>query len=112
MASNLSIGKDINGAIDDSIAVSENLYAATLAANTPTSIVVPPNVDVVYFSFGSSGDVWVDMQNTASVPASMFVKTTSELNPVSRAVTPGKTISFLCLFANPVQISFYNTRNI
>lgn len=112
MASNLSIGKDINGAIDDSIAVSEHIYAATLSAGVPTNIIVPQNVDVVYFSFGGSGDVWVDMENSASIPGSVFVRTTSELNPVSRCVTPGKTISFLCLFANPVQISFYNTRNI
>lgn len=110
MISNLIIGKDVNGAIDDSIPVSDNIYAVTLAANTVSSVMVPQGIDTVYFSYGSSGDVWVDMTGIPTIPGGVFVKTTSELNPVSRAVTPGATISFICLFANPVQISFYNTR--
>lgn len=112
MSTNLIIGKDLNGAIDDAINVSDNIYAITLTANTPASIIVPQNVDVAFFSYGGSGDVWVDMKNTATIPGALFVKTTSELNPVSRYVTPGKTISFVCAAINPVEVSFYNSRNI
>lgn len=111
MSSNLAIGKDINGEACDTINASVNIYAATLAADDATALIVPQNVNVAYFSYGSSGDVWVDLKNTATIPDATFIETTSELNPVSRFVNPGSTISFKCLFANPVQVSFYNNRN-
>ncbi len=110
MSANLSIGKDINGAISDTIYISKDKYAVTLTANIAESITVPENVDSVYFSFGSSGDVWVDCENTAVIPGGSFAATTSELRPVSRFVRPGQHISFICAFVNPVQVSFYNLR--
>jgi len=111
MSSTLAIGKDINGAVCDTLHVSSLIYAATLAADDATPLIVPENVNVAYFSYGSSGDVWVDIKNTATIPDATFIETTSELNPVSRFVVPGQTISFKCLVANPVQVSFYNNRN-
>jgi hypothetical protein len=112
MSTNLIIGKDVNGAIDDAIPVSQNIYAITLTASTAASIIVPANVDVAYFSYGGSGDVWVNMSGAATIPGSLFVQTKSELNPVARYVIPGETISFICSAINPVEVAFYNSRNI
>lgn len=111
MSSTLSIGKDINGAVCDTLSVADNLYSATLAAITETSIVVPSGVNVAYFSYGSSGDVWVSLKGIAAFPPPAFTQTTSELNPVSRYVVPGQTISVICSAINGIQISFYNNRS-
>lgn len=111
MSTNLSIGKDINGTNCDTIGIAAQKVAATLAASTITNTTVPENVNAAFFSYGSSGDVWVNISGTASIPSASFVATNSELNPVSRFVIPGQVISFICEFSNPVQISYYNTRN-
>lgn len=110
MSTNLSVGLDINGVVCDTIDTSSIMRSVTLASNTVTNVVVPENVNCAFFSYGSSGDVWVSRSGNASIPGASFVSTTSELNPVSRFVVPGQTLSFICLFANPVQISFYRTR--
>lgn len=110
MSSNISIGLDINGSACDTIPIAATKYAVTLSASVVTNVVVPQNVNCAYFSYGSSGDVWVSLTGNAAIPGASFVLTNSELNPVSRFVIPGQTISCICLFANPVQISFYNNR--
>lgn len=109
MSTPLNIGKDINGAICDTIGVAADKRAATLTANTAQSVIVPPNVNSAFFSFGSSGDVWVSIDSTASLPGGIFSPTNSELNPKSRYVLPGQNISCVCSVTNAVQISFYNT---
>lgn len=110
MSNNLIIGKDINGTVSDTISPSSEMYRAALPAGVAIDVTVPQGVDRVFFSYGSSGDVWVDLQNDATIPASTFELTTSELRPASRFVTPGNTVSCICDVINSIQISFYNGR--
>jgi hypothetical protein len=108
MSTLLNIGKDNTGTDSDTVAISENNYTIVLAAGVPTSITVPQNVDRAYFAFGGGGDVWVDFDGTATIPGASFTQSTLQLNPVSRFVLPGNTISFVCMTANGVQVAFYN----
>ena len=111
MSTSLIIGKDINGSVSDTLHVSSNIVRGVLPAGVATDVVVPENVDRAFFAFGSAGDVWVDIQNTATTPGAAFEETTAELNPVSRFVNPGDTISCICSVINSIQISFYNGRS-
>ncbi|MGN6347048.1 MAG: hypothetical protein ACTHME_05035 [Candidatus Nitrosocosmicus sp.] len=111
MSTSLIIGKDINGFVCDTIHVSSDIVRAMMGANVAIEVVVPENVDRAFFAYGSAGDVWVDIQNTATLPSAGFSSTTTELNPVSRFVNPGDTISCICSVINTIQISFYNGRN-
>lgn len=107
MATRLFIGKDLNGTPCDTIYVSENIVRGTIGAGVAESITVPENVDTAYFAYGGAGNFWVDLQDTATVPGSTQESSTAELNPVSRFVTPGSTISIICSVINEYQISFY-----
>jgi hypothetical protein len=107
MATRLFIGKDLNGTPCDTIYVAENIVRGILGAGVAENITVPANVDTAYFAYGGAGNVWVDLQNTASVPGSTQESSTAELNPVSRFVTPGATVSIICSVINEYQVSFY-----
>ena len=107
MATRLFLGKDLNGTPCDTIYVAENIVRGTSGAGVAVDVTVPENVDTVYFSYGNAGDYWVDLQNTATAPMSTMENSTSELNPVSRFVIPGETVSLLCDVINTYQLSFY-----
>ena len=110
MASNLIIGKDINGTVSNTISASSQIRRALLPDGVAIQTVVPPNVNAAFFAYGGKGDVWVDLVNAATLPINSFEDTTAELNPVSRYVIPGTSISCICSVENDVEISFYNTR--
>ena len=108
MSTRLLIGKDINGTICDTIGVAENLVRGASGAGVAVDIVVPPNVNAAFFAFGGAGDYWVNLAGTATVPSSPLESSSSELNPVSRYVKAGSTISLICSSINVYQVSFYS----
>jgi hypothetical protein len=110
MSTKLLIGTDINGVVCDAIGVAQNIIRGASGAGVAVNITVPQNVDTAYFSFGGGGDYWVDLTNTATAPAVPMESSTSELNPVSRFVVPGSTVSLYCSVINVYQVSFYATR--
>jgi hypothetical protein len=107
MATRLFIGKDLNGTVCDTIYPSENIVRGSVGAGVAVNITVPQNVDTAYFVFGGVGNFWVDLKNTATIPSATQQASTAELNPVSRFVVPGSTISLICSVINVYQVSFY-----
>lgn len=110
MSTPLIIGKDINGTVSDTIYTAKDIVRAILPAGVALATVVPSNVDSAYFAYGSQGDVWVDIQNAATLPTTSFQSTTAELNPVSRYVNPGQTITAICDIDNPIEIFYVYER--
>ncbi len=113
MATRLFIGKDLNGTPCNTIvSPTSNTVMAQLPATVAIETTVPENVDTAYFAFGGQGDVWVNLYDAAILPTNTFASTTSELNPVSRFVTTGMTISAICRVDNDIQISFVNANKV
>ncbi len=108
MATRLLIGRDLNGTPCDTIYVAENIVRGIAGAGVAVDITVPPNVDTAYFSYGGAGDFWVDLQASATLPMGTMENSTSELNPVSRFVISGNTVSLICEVINSYQVSFYS----
>ena len=108
-----------------------------LAADTPTTIGVPPNSDVAYFSYSAATpvDVWVDIDGDANEPNpggvdGLFlledgdellledgdnlllegnIQTgTLNLNPDVRQVTNIDELSFFCTTQTFVSVEFYS----
>lgn len=108
MSARVFIGKDLQGVPCDTIYPSSNIVRGVTPAGTPVEIDVPPNSDAAFFAFGGTGNVWVDsLGNEATLPSGSSESSTAELNPVSRFVTPGGTISLICSVINEYQVSFY-----
>lgn len=107
MATRLILGKDINGTKTSTVFVSENIVRGVAGAGVAVNITVPENVDSAFFAYGGAGNFWVDTLNTATLPGSSQESSTAELNPVSRYVTPGETVSLICSAINEYQVSFY-----
>lgn len=108
----LDFGRDVQGYNAFSPIPSKNMYNATLAAATARTVTTPSNYQswVVAFSYEPATKVWVDFTGaTAAVPvSSSFAATTSELNPASRKVVAGQTISVITANTTAdIGVSFY-----
>jgi hypothetical protein len=95
----LNFGRDVQGMNAYAPYTSTNKYSATLAAGTPTSIVVPSSSEnwIVAFAYQPGTTIWVDLTGAAAaVPAGgTLVASTAELNPGQRKMTAGDTISMI-----------------
>ena len=108
MATRLLLDKDINGNVTFGLPVCDSMQRIELAANTAASITVPIGKTKALFTYSNAGDVWVDYQNTATLPSGSFAVTTSELRPILRSgLVAGQTLSFICPTTAYVHIAFW-----
>ncbi len=98
----------------------KNIYTATLAVATDTSLTVPsvsslgnfPSTSeakiLAVFSYEPSKKVYVALNATAAVPVGApFAASTSELLPPAKLVHAGDTLHFICAAAADVSVAFY-----
>ena len=103
-----SLVRDINGYNGFGLQFSNQIYSATLAQNTDTTLDVPldgpqgacssstTNRFIAIFEYQVGSDVFVALNGTAAVPAGgSFALTTSEQNPVARYCSAGDILHFL-----------------
>ena len=95
----LNFGRDVQGYNAYAPTPSQDVFNATLATGTATSITVPKNFQtwIVAFSYQPGTDVWVDFTGaTAAVPAGgTLASATATLNPGARTVQAGSHISMI-----------------
>lgn len=120
---------EVKGINDFAQQYSDQIYNATLAATTNTTLTVPGGgvmgsissqgsensknkvYAVIRVSFGD--EVWLSVGSTAAVPAgASFVKATSEIvtsdNPITKLVSVGDVLNFFTAGATTsVSVTFY-----
>lgn len=97
------------------------IYSATLAAATNTTLTVPSMsaigtlnsttlpLYVAIFTYAPSAKVYVANNATAVVPAgAAFAVASSSLNPTARVVKGGDVINFICTAGADVTVEFYS----
>jgi hypothetical protein len=99
MSTLLNFGRDIQGYNAYAPTTAKDKWNATLVSGAETSITVPSNhkMWIAVFSIQPGANVWVDLTGaTAAFPAGgTLVVCTAELNPGSRTVNAGDTISMI-----------------
>ena len=112
MSTQLNFARDAQGLNAYSPSRSKDIWKANLASGAESHFTVPSNhqVWVAVFSIQPGTDVWVDLSGaTAAAPATgTLTATTAELNPGSRTVYAGDTIS--CITDNTsaeISVSLY-----
>lgn len=90
------------------------LYSATLAISTDTTLTIPGDAPryKALIKCEPAGEVWVALNNTASIPAgASFAATNSEMileNGVCREVNSGDVLHFFSATAsNDVSVALY-----
>jgi len=77
-----------------------------LEANVPQSLVVPPGAS--FASFSGNVDIWVTTRGVAAVPSiSSDDGSAPELNPGTRRVSAGTTISVVAATAGSVSVAYF-----
>jgi hypothetical protein len=110
--------RDVTGATAYAPMPSQNIYNATLASGTATSITIPANFEywIVAFSYQPGTDVWVDFTGaTAVVPSGgTLAAATATLNPGARTVKsifPGGAAATISIVTDTttadVSVEFY-----
>jgi hypothetical protein len=114
MATPLNMVRDINGFNSFGTAFSDLKKSTILVQNISQSFVVPSTGDSTYknwlavFCFQPGSSIWVALNDIAAIPSGAFSDTTSELNPSSRYVSFGDTLSFISTDAlNEIGVVFY-----
>lgn len=108
MSTPLLLGKDINGNVTFGLPVCDSMVRIELAADTAVSTTVPVGKTKALFTYSNAGDVWVDYQNSATLPSGSFASTTAELRPILRSgLRAGQTLSFRCPTTSYVHIAFW-----
>ncbi len=110
----LKFGKDCNGFNAFAPRPSTNMWSANLNSGGLTSITVPSDFDEYNFCLAiqPGTSIWVDFTgDDAAYPLSdTLSSTTSELNPASRTVLAGSTISLITSDTNAeVGVVLYGT---
>lgn len=95
----LNFGRDVQGYNAYAPAAASDNWSATITNGAETHITVPSNYAkwIAVFSYQPGSNVWVDLSGgTAIVPVgATLASTTSCLNPASRTVYAGGTISMI-----------------
>jgi len=106
--------RDINGFNSFGTAFSDTKKSVILVQNIEQNFTVPSTENSTYknwlavFCFQPGASIWVALNNTAAIPGASFSDTTSELNPASRYVMGGDTLSFISTDAlNEIGVIFY-----
>lgn len=116
--------RDVSGAVTYGLPFSNNIYSATLTANTDTTLTVPyidamgnatlngtalPNIMAI-ISWTQGNDLFVALGATAAAPAgASFASTTSEQNPAVKYVQGGQVMHFKTASTGVnVTVSFYS----
>jgi|ERR1700722_616603 len=117
MSTKLNFGRDNQGLNAYAPQFPTDIFTATLAAGTASSVVVPSNFDMWIMSIAiqPGGEVWVAHTNKGQTPViaavpvgGTFAAATSELNPGARMVNKGDNISVITANTTcDVEISFY-----
>lgn len=111
MSTILDLQNDVKGTNTFGRPFSSQIFTATLAANTHSTITVPSNFPnwIAYFAYKSGVDVWVSINGTAAVPAgSTFAAAVSELNPEILKVKAADVIDIITATATTdVSVSLY-----
>lgn len=110
MATKFAMSRDINGYNGFGLPFSVDGAFTTLAQNVAQSFTVPSDYPnwIAVFSYSVGSNVFVNGMGTATVPGGTVTDSTSQLNPVARAVKGGQTISVITPdTAAYVQISYY-----
>lgn len=104
----LSIGKDINGAVDFSLPAPVMTWDGVLAANVVTTMTTPPNFNRAFFSYAVGTNVWVTLDGSAPVVPASDDFSKQELNPSIRQIliAGGQTIKMISDTASHVNIRF------
>lgn len=96
--------------VDDfGLQISQQMYDTTLAAGVEQTLTVPgsaPKYKAV-LDFGKAGDVWVAVNNTATVAGAAFATTDSRLNPKCLEVKGGDVMHFISGGTPAVSVAFY-----
>ena len=98
MSTVFNFGRDVQGYNAYAPDFSTDKFNTILVSGVPETVTVPSNhqVWIVSFSPQAGTNIWVAYNSTADVPATgSFVSTNSELNPGSRRVYAGDTISLI-----------------
>jgi len=85
---------------------SDSVNARALAANTAESMTVPAGAN--YVAFSATGDFYVNVGTTATVPGDVTDGAGSELNPTIRALNGAGTISIIAPATCVVTAAFYS----
>jgi hypothetical protein len=112
MSTLLNFGRDVQGYNAYAPATSTDKFSATLVDGVAATVTTPSNYKewIVSFSFQPGTNVWVDFSGAAAaIPVgSTFASTTAELNPGTRTVQKGTTISLITDNTTAdVGVSFY-----
>jgi|ERR1700722_7424273 len=119
MSTVANFNRDVGGAVAYAPIPSTDVYNATLASGTATSIPIPLKFDywIVAFSYQPGTSVWVDFTGaTAAVPSGgTLASATATLNPGARMVKstfPGGAQASISIITDTttanVSIEFYS----
>ena len=119
MSTVANFNSDVGGAVAYAPIPSQDVYNATLASGTATSITIPANFEywIVAFSYQPGTNVWVDFTGaTAAVPSGgTLAAATSTLNPGARMVKskfPGGAAATISMITDTttadVSVEFYS----
>lgn len=121
MSTKLNFGRDNQGYNAYAPLFPTDIFTATLAAGTASSVTVPSNSAawIMSVSVIPGGEVWIahtlkgNTPVVAAVPAGgTFAAATSELNPGARTVFAGDNISVITSNTTcDVEVSFYAIGN-
>ena len=84
---------------------SDTINALSLAAGVAESSTVPAGAGKVFFA--STGNYYVKVNGTATVPGDTTDGSASELNPMGYKVNPGDVISIIASAACIVTLAYY-----
>ena len=115
-----NIDKNISGVNGYGLPFSVQVYSASIAATTDTTLAVPltnamgmvnatsATKFIAHFSYAPTAKVWVANNATAAVPAgTTFAASTSELNPPAKFVKAGDVLHFYSAAISDISVAFY-----